>query len=462
MSKSYDIIVIGGGPAGYYAAIRASQLGLKIALVEMDKLGGTCANYGCIPTKSYYASARLLNFSEKASEFGLSGKPLKPDMKAILERKDNIVNKLVNGIKMLLKKNKVDIFEGRASLLPEKKVELFSGKKSEKLSSGNIIISTGSIPSSVPGISYDGKKILTSKDILSLNRAPSSLLIIGGGVIGIEMACIFNAFGSKVVIVEMLPEIIPSFDTEISVILKKRLVSQGIEVCTSSKVEQVKISDDKVKVKISMKTGSKNFTVSNILVSAGRQANMEGIGLEKIGLDKKAKCIEVNDRMQTSVNGIYAAGDVTARGFLAYIASAQGLTAAEEIAGEKTVYDESIIPACIWSHPEVASVGLTEDEAKKKGFSVALGKFPFHANGKALAMGEADGFVKAVIDKKYDHVLGVHIIGPEAANLISEPAMALKCEATVNEFDRISHVHPALSEAVMEAVNDAVGRAIDK
>lgn len=462
MSKTiYDAIVIGGGPGGYYAGIRGAQLGLKMALVEMDKLGGTCTNYGCIPTKSYYAVAKVLNLSKRAAQYGLTGDPLKPDMKAILQRKNDIVNKLVNGIKTLLLKNNIDIYTGKASLLGGGDLEVVFKKEKEKLSAKNIIITTGSVPSSVPGITYDNEKVLTSKDILSLNQIPASLLIVGGGVIGIEMACIFNVFGSKVTVVEMLPDIIPMVDVEISGFMKKKLISRGIEVLTSARVEQIKNLNNKVQVNISTETGSKSLFVSKVLVSVGRQACIEDLGLEKIGLDKKAKNIEVNEKMQTSVPGIYAAGDVTGKGFLAYISSAQGLVAVEDIAGEKTYYDESVIPNCIWSIPEIATVGLTEEQARKKGFNVAVGKFPFIANGKALAMGDSEGFVKAIVDGKYNQVLGIHIIGPEATNLIPEAGMALRCEATVDEFDRISHAHPTLSEAVMEAVNNAVGKAID-
>ncbi len=461
MANIYDVIVIGGGPAGYYAAIRSAQLGLKPALVEMDKLGGTCTNYGCIPTKSYYAVAKLLNQSRKASEYGLSGTGFKPDMKAILERKNKIVSKLVNGVGMLLKSNKVDVYTGRASLLPGKNLEVISSKGKEKLSAGNIIVATGSVPLKLPGIDYDGKRVLTSKDILDIKEIPSSLLIVGGGVIGIEMAGIFNAFGSKVTIIEMLPDIIPMEDTEISSFMKRQLTAQGIEVCTSSKVEKIQNLKDKVKVNVSTESGAKEFNVSHVLVCVGRKPYIGNIGLEKIGFDKNIRNIEVNNKMQTPVPGIYAAGDVTGKGFLAYTASAMGLIASEIIAGEKSEYDESVVPNCIWSQPEIASVGLKEKQAKEKGIDVVTGKFPFAANGKAVSTGETRGFVKAVVDRKYKQVLGIHIIGPEATQLIAEACMALRCEATVNEFDRTSHAHPTLSEAVMEAVNNAVGKAID-
>ncbi len=461
MSNTYDVIVIGGGPAGYYAAIRSAQLGLKPALVEMDNLGGVCANHGCIPTKSYYAVAKLLSQSKKASEYGLKGASFKPDMKAILERKNKIVSQLVNGVGLLLKSNKVDVYNGRASLLPGKSLEVLSSKGKEKLAGKNIVIATGSAPIKLPGIDYDGKSILTSKDILSINKIPDSLLIVGGGVIGVEMAGIFNTFGSKVTIVEMLPDVIPMEDPEISSFMKRQLIAQGIEIYTSSKVEKIKKTKDKVKVNISTQTDSKDFSVSHVLVSVGRKPYLSGMGLEKAGFDKNARNIMVNQNMQTPVPGIYAAGDAAGKGFLAYIASAQGLVAAENIAGEKSEYDESVIPNCIWSQPEVASVGLKENQAKEKGIDVVTGKFPFAANGKAISMGKTQGFVKAVVDKKYRQILGIHIVGPDATQLIPEACMALRCEATVNEFDRASHAHPTLSEAVMEAVNNAVGKAID-
>jgi len=461
MLKTYDVIVIGAGPAGYYAAIRSSQLGLHCALIEMDKPGGTCTNYGCIPTKSYFAVARLLNQSKRASEFGLKGNPLKPDITSIVENKDKVVKKLSNGVQQLLKINKIDFYTGQATFSSGKNIEISSTKGKEKLSAGNYIICTGSEPARLPIVEYDGKRILTSKDILNLKQVPESLLVVGGGVIGVELAGIFNTFGSRVIIVEMLADIIPFEDKEISGFLKKQLTAQGIEVYTSSKLEKIQTSKGKIKAHVTLENGKKEFNISHVLICIGRKAYTGDLGLEKIGLGKNLKSIEVNNKMETGSKNIYAAGDVTGRAFLAYTASAMGLTAAENIGGRKYEYNDTVVPNCIWTSPEIASVGLKEEEAKNRGYDISIGKFPFAASGKAISIGETHGFVKAIVDNKYKQVLGIHIIGPKATSLITEASMALKCEATVDEFDRIIHAHPTLSEGIMEAVHNAVGSSID-
>ncbi|MEK6647074.1 MAG: dihydrolipoyl dehydrogenase [Candidatus Firestonebacteria bacterium] len=453
--NTYDLIVIGGGPGGYVAALYASQLKAKVCLVEKAEIGGTCLNRGCIPTKAILASASVFRMAKKSGSYGVNIQGLNCDFSAVIARKNKIVQQLVNGIKFLFKKRGIEIVNGEGILIDANKVEV---KKSDGttqiLSANKIIIATGSEPANIPGINFDGTKILSSTDVLNLTNIPSSIAIIGGGAIGVEFAHIFNTFGVRVSIIEMMSQLIPTEDEEIALELKKCLEVDGIQIYLNEKVENITDSETEKKLKLS---SGKEIEAEKVLVGIGRKFNTAGIGLEKLKIDTDKGKIIVNEKMETNIKGVYAIGDITGKALLAHIASHQGIVAAENALGKDSYMDYSIIPSCIFTEPEIASVGLTEKKAKEQGFQVKIGKFPFSASGKAIAIGETKGFVKIVVDTKYDIVLGVQIIGPHATELIGEACMALKCEATTEEFIKTIHAHPTLPETLMEAAFHSIG-----
>jgi dihydrolipoamide dehydrogenase len=459
--KQFDLTVIGAGPGGYVAAIRAAQLGMKVGLVERDKLGGICLNWGCIPSKALLKSAELYQTFKKAEEFGFSYKDLKFDFPKIIKRSRDIADRVSKGVEYLMKKNKIEVISGTARLVGKNAIEVSKdGKTTDTIKTKFTIIATGGRPRTIPGVTIDRKKIITSTEAMTLPELPKSLLVIGGGAIGIEFAYFYNSFGTKVTVVEMLPSILPKEDKEITKLLESSLKKQGVEILTNAKVESVGVASD-VALRISTKEGAKELKGELALMAVGVQGNVENLGLESLGVKVDRGAIIVDKFGKTSVEGIYAIGDVSGAPWLAHAASHQGIVAAEHMAG-KTVhgFDRTNIPSCTYCQPQVASVGMTEEAAVAAGYKVKVGRFPFRPLGKAMATGETEGSVKLVFDERYGELLGAHIIGSEATELIAELGLARALESTNVEIHRTMHAHPTLSEAIMEAAGDAFGEAI--
>jgi len=455
----YDVVVIGGGPGGYVAAIRAAQLGLKAAVVERESVGGVCLNWGCIPTKTLLRNAEVLATVRGAAAFGVTFENLKFDYARAQARSRQVASRLVKGVEFLLKKNKVDLVQGEASLAAANRVEV--KPSGQTLETKNIIIATGARPSTVPSLPIDGQQVLTSREVLELKEVPAALVVVGAGAIGVEFACLFRTYGSDVTLVEMLPHALPLEDEEISVLLEQALAKEGIRVMTKTKVEGLQKDAEKVRVQVSSPEGPKEVVGDKVLVAIGVRPNSEGLGLDKLGIATQRGFIGIDDKMRTNVPGIYAIGDVTGKLLLAHVASHMGVVAAEAIAGKEThalVYHD--MPRCTYTRPQVASIGLTEAQAKEKGHTVKVGKFPFRANGKALAIAEHEGLVKIVSHAKYGEILGVHLIGPEVTEMISEISLAKTLEATPAEIGKTVHPHPTLSETLMEAALAVEGMAI--
>lgn len=447
------VVVLGGGPGGYVAAIRAAQLGGEVTLIEKSTIGGTCLNVGCIPTKVLLHSAELFSEIKESSKFGIdiSGST-KVNWTELQDRKKTVVNTLVSGVKGLLAFNRVRVIDGVGKF--ESKNLISVTKKNgevEKVEFDKAIISTGSIPFIPPIEGKDLSGVIDSTDALSLDNIPKSMAIIGGGVIGVEFASIYNAFGCKVTIVEMLPSILPPVDREISDLIKAKLVNEGIEIYNNCRVTRIEEKGKTHSVIFANDHEQLKVDAEKVLVAVGRRAYIEGLNLEKVGLKTEKGCIVVNDKMETSVSNIYAIGDCTGKNMLAHVASEQGVVAAENIMGKNAKMDYKTVPACVYTKPELASVGLTEEQVKKKGIDYKVGKFPLIANGKSLIMNETSGVIKIITDKKYGEVLGVHILGPRATDLITEGALALRLEATVDEIITTIHAHPTVGEAMKEA-----------
>jgi len=457
--KAFDVIVIGGGPGGYVAAIRAAQLGAKVLLIEKDELGGTCLNRGCIPTKAMLSDAKLYDHVKSSSVLKTEG--LRVDMKELLLRKNEVVKRLATGVQFLIKDNGITFSQGMARFLDPKTIEVESQKGKEQFRGQKIIIATGSVSAQIPNVPIDGKTILTSTEMLNLSSIPKDLLIIGGGVIGMEFACLFNGLGSKVTVIEMLPEIISTEDGEVIRGLTTLLKKRKIEIYTETRVKEAKVKKGRSEVVAIDKEGKEIlFHAEKALVAVGRSPYTEGLQLDKIQIAMNGKFIKVNEKMETSLYGIYAIGDVTGRQMLAHKASAEGIVAAENALGQQSKVDYSKIPNCIYTFPEVASIGLTEKQAKDKGVQVMVGRFPFQSNGRALATGDSEGFVKVIAEKELGQVIGVHILGEHATDLIGGPALALALEATVEEMGKTTQPHPTLTEAISEAALDAIKEAI--
>jgi dihydrolipoamide dehydrogenase len=457
--KAFDVIVIGGGPGGYVAAIRAAQLGAKVLLIEKDELGGTCLNRGCIPTKAMLSDAKLYDHVKSSSVLKTEG--LRVDMKELLLRKNEVVKRLATGVQFLIKDNGITFSQGMARFLDPKTIEVESQKGKEQFRGQKIIIGTGSVSAQIPNVPIDGKTILTSTEMLNLSSIPKDLLIIGGGVIGMEFACLFNGLGSKVTVIEMLPEIISTEDGEVIRGLTTLLKKRKIEIYTETRVKEAKVKKGRSEVVAIDKEGKEIlFHAEKALVAVGRSPYTEGLQLDKIQIAMNGKFIKVNEKMETSLHGIYAIGDVTGRQMLAHKASAEGIVAAENALGQQSKVDYSKIPNCIYTFPEVASIGLTEKQAKDKGVQVMVGRFPFQSNGRALATGDSEGFVKVIAEKELGQVIGVHILGEHATDLIGGPALALALEATVEEMGKTTQPHPTLTEAISEAALDAIKEAI--
>jgi len=459
--KQSDIVIVGGGPAGYVAAIRASQLGGKVILIEKDALGGTCLNRGCIPTKALLHSVEILESVRRGKDYGVNVRELSIDFTKMMSRKDAVVNTLVTGVQYLMRSNAIEVIKGTGKVISPTEVEVDSGRQ-ETVRGVRIVLTPGSVPSVVPIPGVDGSGVITSNDALQLSEIPQSLLVIGGGAIGVEFATIFAKLGTRVTIVEMLPQIIPTEDQELSISLRRVLERDGIKIFTSAQVSRIEDDPEGDKL-ISVVTGEgeQKLTAELVLVAVGRKPNIGGLGLERVGIKTERGSITVNDRMETNIPGIYAAGDAIGGIQLAHVASAEGEVAVENALGKKSAIDYRVVPRCIYTMPEVAAVGLTESQAREEGLNLKVGRFPFAANPRALILGrQPDGFVKVLSDASSGEIFGIHIFGPQATELISEAALAIKMEATVSEISSTIHAHPTLSEAIREAALDAEGMVV--
>ena len=460
-AERYDVAVLGGGPGGYVAAIRAGQLGLKTVLIEKDKVGGTCLHWGCIPTKSLLETAEVLLLSRKAGEFGVRVAEASLDLKTAMERKDRIVKKGQMGTESLLKKNKVTTLKGTGRFTGPGKIEVRDSGGSQTVESKSVILATGSRVGSLPMAPVDGRVVLSSDDILSLDRVPESLLVIGAGAVGVEFASIYHAFGSKVVLIERMPKLVPVEDEEVSDALLRSFSRQGMEVHVGADLKSVRVEGDGAWSEFVVKGETKRIRTDRVLMAAGRKPVLEGIGLEALGVTMERGFVKVSEFMETNVPGLYAIGDIVPSAALAHVASHEGIVAAEKIAGKKPhPVNYQAIPNCTYCHPQIASVGMTESQAKAAGRAVKTGKFPFTASTRAGIMGQGDGFVKAVSDAKTGEILGVHIIGVLATEQIAESVVARHFEATAIELAEVVHAHPTLAEATMEAMFGTEARSI--
>ncbi|HAJ32619.1 MAG TPA: dihydrolipoyl dehydrogenase [Candidatus Atribacteria bacterium] len=461
MNEKTDVVIIGGGPGGYVSAIKAAHLGLKAVLVEKDKLGGVCLNRGCIPTKALVSTAELLNHLQRAGEFGIQVKDYSFDFTAIIKRKDLITRRLSSGVEQLMKANQVRVARGEGQIIEPGKVEVTdtTGQK-EVIKAKNIIIATGSSVMKLPIPGIDSEGVITSDEALSLSELPSRMIIIGGGVVGIEFAGIFKALGVEVTVVEMLPRILLPIDEEIARRLTMNLKRKGIEILTDCKVKEIKKNHQNLEVLVSTTDGEKRLETEKILLSAGRVPELGNIDVQRLGIELGGKVIKVDEKMRTNIPGIYAVGDVVGKIMLAHVASREGIVAVENIAGKEVLMDYKVVPNCVFSMPEVASVGLTEEEARKENDNIKISKFPFMANGKALGMGETEGMVKIIADADTSELLGIHILGAHASDLIAEGTLALSMEATAFEIVNTIHAHPTLAETIAEAAEGILGKPI--
>jgi dihydrolipoamide dehydrogenase len=457
MDKRYDVVVLGGGPGGYAAAIRALQRGLSAAVVERSDMGGTCLNRGCIPTKSLLNSAQQYQAIKAAGRIGISTGAVEYDFSKMAARKDAAVKQLRSGVEYLISSNGGAIYRGEGYIKDRNTIEITGG---ETIHADKIIIATGSRPAVPPFITVDNKSILDSDGLLNINGCPQSVIIIGGGVIGIEFATLFAALEKRVTVIEMLESILPGTDPEVSSILKKNLERKGVKFYTGSRVTSLEAGEG-VTCEFECQSGVVKAQAEIAAVVTGRKPNSENLGLENIRVQTERGFIRVNDRMETSVLGVYAVGDVTGKKMLAHVATAQGIAAAENAAGANKTVDSSLSPACIYSEPEIASVGLTEEEAVKNGFAVRVGRFPVSANGKSTVMGERSGIAKIIAQEGTDKILGAHIIAPRVTEMISEITLAMKCGLSVHDIADTIHPHPTVSEIIMEAAHDVYGMCID-
>lgn len=462
--SEYDVVVLGAGPGGYVAAIRASQLGLKTAIIDKEWLGGVCLNVGCIPSKSLLKNADVAHtLRTGAKEFGFSFENLELDYSVAVKRSRQVSNRLTKGVGFLMKKNNVDVIMGTGKFVAKNQIEvqLEDGNK-QTVTGKNIIISTGAHSGLIPGLEADGERVLTYKEAILQTHRPDSVVIIGAGAIGVEFATIWNSYGTDVTIVEMLPRLVPLEDEEIGLELEKAFKKEGIKSLTGHKVEKVEVVKEGVQVTVSKGEETNLLKADQVLVAIGFKPNSRDLGLEEIGVETdKRGFIQIDERMATNVPGIWAIGDVTGKLLLAHVASAQAIVCAENIAGVETVkLNYTMMPRATYCHPQVASFGLTEAQAKEEGYEVKVGKFPFQVNGKSLGLGNSSGFIKIVTDQKYGEILGAHMIGPEVSELLPELTLAQSMELTAEEIARNVHAHPTLSEVIMEAAHGIVGETI--
>ncbi|MGB0182200.1 MAG: dihydrolipoyl dehydrogenase [Schleiferiaceae bacterium] len=458
----FDVIVVGSGPGGYVTAIRASQLGLKTAVVEKENLGGVCLNWGCIPTKALLKSAQVFEYVKHAEDFGIKVSEYDKDFNAVVNRSRQVANGMSGGVQFLMKKNKITVIDGFGKVQPGKKVAVTAEDGKETVYSANhIIIATGARSRELPSLPQDGKKIIGYRQAMTLDKQPEKLVVVGSGAIGIEFAYFYNSMGTDVTVVEYLPNIVPLEDEEVSKQLERTFKKSGIKVMTSSEVTGVDTSGDGCKVTVKTKKGEEVLDADIVLSAVGIAPNVEGIGLEDVGIATDRGRIMVNDYYQTTVPGYYAIGDIVKGPALAHVASAEGILCVEKIAGHNVEpLDYGNIPGCTYCFPEVASVGMTEKAAKEAGYDLKVGKFPFSASGKASASGHKDGFIKVIFDAKYGELLGAHMIGSNVTEMIAEAVLARKLETTGHEILKAVHPHPTLSEAFMEATAAAYDEVI--
>jgi dihydrolipoamide dehydrogenase len=458
----YDIIVLGSGPGGYVTAIRASQLGFKVAVIEKENLGGVCLNWGCIPTKALLKSAQVFDYLKHASDYGLTVSSFDKDFTAVVGRSRGIADGMSKGVQFLMKKNKIDVIDGFGKMKPGKKVSVTDADgKVTDYDADHIIIATGARSRELPNLPQDGVKVIGYRLAMTLEKQPKSMIVLGSGAIGVEFAHFYNAMGTDVTIVEFLPNIVPLEDEDISKQMERSMKKAGVKIMTNSSVERIDTSGAGVKAYVKTAKGEEILEADILLSAVGIKTNLENIGLEEVGIATDRDKILVNDFYQTNIPGYYAIGDVVPGPALAHVASAEGITCVEKIAGlHVDPIDYGNIPGCTYATPEIASVGLTEKQAIEKGYELKVGKFPFTASGKAKASGTPDGFVKVIFDAKYGEWLGCHMIGAGVTDMIAEAVVARKLETTGHEILKSIHPHPTMSEAVMEAVADAYGEVI--
>ncbi|MFL9843450.1 dihydrolipoyl dehydrogenase [Flavobacterium rhizosphaerae] len=458
----YDVIVLGSGPGGYVTAIRASQLGFKVAIVEKESLGGICLNWGCIPTKALLKSAQVFDYLKHASDYGLTVNEFDKDFGAVIARSRSVAEGMSKGVQFLMKKNKIEVIYGTGKVKPGKKIDVSDkdGKTTE-LSADHIIIATGARSRELPNLPQDGKKVIGYRQAMVLPEQPKSMIVVGSGAIGVEFAHFYNSMGTKVTIVEFMPNVVPVEDEDVSKQFERSLKKAGITVMTNSSVEKVDTSGEGVKATVKTQKGEEILEADIVLSAVGIKSNIENIGLEEVGIATDRDKIMVNKYYQTNVPGYYAIGDVVPGQALAHVASAEGILCVEKIAGlHVEPLDYGNIPGCTYATPEIASVGLTEKAAKEKGYDIKVGKFPFSASGKAKASGNSDGFVKVIFDAKYGEWLGCHMIGAGVTDMIAEAVVARKLETTGHEIIKSVHPHPTMSEAIMEAAAAAYDEVI--
>lgn len=460
---NYDLIVIGTGPGGYVAAIRAAQLGLKTAVVEKESLGGVCLNWGCIPTKALLKSAQVFEYLNHASEYGIEvGGGAKADFSKVISRSRGVADGMSKGIQFLMKKNKIDVITGAGKLKKGGIVEVTdtTGKKTD-YAAKHIILATGARSRELPNVKQDGKNIIGYREAMTLATQPKSMVVMGSGAIGMEFAYFYNTMGTQVTVVEFMDKILPREDTDVSKEVEKIMKKKGLQIMTGAAVEKVEVVNGQSVVTVKTKTGTEKITCDVVLSAVGIATNIEGIGLEEVGVKTDKGLVVVDDFYKTNIPGVYAIGDIVKGPALAHVASAEGITCVEKIAGKNPEpIDYGNIPSCTYCVPEVASVGLTEEEAKAKGYTLKVGKFPFSASGKASASGAKDGFVKVIYDAKYGEWLGAHLVGMNVTEMIAEVVVARKLETTGHEIIKAIHPHPTMSEAIMEATAAAFGEVI--
>jgi len=458
----YDIIVLGSGPGGYVTAIRASQLGFKVAVIEKENLGGVCLNWGCIPTKALLKSAQVFDYLKHAADYGLTVAAFDKDFKAVVSRSRNVADGMSKGVQFLMKKNKIDVIDGFGKMKPGKKIDVTAADGTvTEYDADHIIIATGARSRELPNLPQDGVKVIGYRQAMTLTEQPKSMIVVGSGAIGVEFAHFYNAMGTDVTVVEFLPNIVPLEDEDISKQMERSMKKAGVKIMTNSSVEKIDTSGKGVKATVKTSKGEEIIEADILLSAVGIKTNLENIGLEEVGIATDRDKILVNDFYQTNIPGYYAIGDVVPGPALAHVASAEGITCVEKIAGLNVdPIDYGNIPGCTYATPEIASVGLTEKQAKEKGYDLKIGKFPFSASGKAKASGTPDGFVKVIFDAKYGEWLGCHMIGAGVTDMIAEAVVARKLETTGHDILKTIHPHPTMSEAVMEAVAEAYGEVI--
>lgn len=460
-SASYDLVVIGGGPAGYAGAIRAGQLGKKVACIEMERAGGTCLNWGCIPSKALLKSAELYNAIKKADTFGLSVGSVEYDFEKIIGRSRGVADQMAKGIEFLFKKNKVEYIVGRGQVNVPGMVEVIDGDaKGKFLKTDNILIATGCKARVLPDLKVDGERIMTAREALVMKKQPASTVIVGAGAIGVEFAYLLNTFGTKVTLVEMLPQILPVEDDDVSKLLARSFKKQGIEQHVDTKVENIQVGKSSVKLDLVKGENRQSIEVESVLLSVGVNANLEGVVSSRVNLKTDRGYVVVDGGYETSEKGIFAAGDIIGPPWLAHVATYEAVQAVNGMFGAGKPKRVTTFPGCTYCLPQVASTGMTERAVKEKGIAYKVGKFPFLASGKAVASADSDGFVKVISAEKTGEILGVHIIGPDATELIAEYGLAIDMEATVEEIHNTIHAHPTLSEALAEAAAATTGEAI--